>query len=89
MSDQHQEMARELGKYGTTGNGVLSECSESSDIIYEASELKIPIECRPLLQRKIEEKKDGEQDGIDLSNVNIQCNVIVILDFLCVSTGRT
>ena len=53
-------MAHQRGTYGTVGNGTMADYSESSEVLFEASELGLSKETRPLLQRKFEEKKDGE-----------------------------
>ena len=53
-------MARQHGTYGVVGNGTMAEYSESSEVLFEASELGVSRETRPLLQRKFEEKKHGE-----------------------------
>ena len=52
-------MANQHGTYGSVGNGTMVDCSESSEVLFEASEMGASKETRPLLQRKFEEKKDG------------------------------
>ena len=54
-----RDMASQSGTYGIVGNGTVVHCSESSEVLFEASELGVSKETRPLLQRRFEEKKDG------------------------------
>ena len=53
-------MANHDGRYGTVSNGTMVDHSESSEVLFEASELGLTLESRPLLQKKFEEKKHGE-----------------------------
>ena len=54
-----RDMASQGETYGIVGNGTVADCSESSEVLFDASELSVSRESRPLLQRRFEERKDG------------------------------